>query len=302
MLGTVQFGMNYGIANSLGKPPYDTSRDIVKCAFEGGVNCLDTAAAYGDSEEVIGRILDDLNIRSEMTVVTKVRAVPEDIAAKDVRAWVEDSLANSLKRLRTDVLPAVLLHRDADYAKAYEYLEAARDKGQVLAIGVSGGTHPDITAQVVASGRVQALQIPTNYYDRRFRAANDGIIASAASRDIPVFARSAYLQGLAIMPVEEIEAKPHFAEFVPVRKKLDVIAKQAGLTNCEMAMRYVLSLHGITRLLVGVDSPQQMKENLQIAAEGPLSAELVAQIDAAVPELSPKVTNPVNWPQTQIFK
>lgn len=58
MLGTVQFGLNYGIANLLGKPPYETSRDIVRCAFEGAVNCMDTADAYGDSEEVVGQILD----------------------------------------------------------------------------------------------------------------------------------------------------------------------------------------------------------------------------------------------------
>ena len=60
MLGTVQFGLNYGIANTAGKPSYETARDIIKAAYENGVNCLDTAAGYGDSEEVLGRALTEI--------------------------------------------------------------------------------------------------------------------------------------------------------------------------------------------------------------------------------------------------
>lgn len=99
------------------------------------------------------------------------------------------------------------------------------------------------------------------------------------------------------MPVEKIAEKPYFAEFLPARRKVDAIAAQAGVTNCELAMRYVLSLPGVTRLLVGVDTPQQMKENLRIASAGPLDMELIAKINAAVPELSEAITNPVNWPK-----
>ncbi|NCC93899.1 MAG: hypothetical protein EOM10_11550, partial [Opitutae bacterium] len=73
MLGTVQFGLSYGIANRQGRPSYAVVRDILACAFEGGVNCLDTAAAYGESEELIGRALRELGLADRVIVVTKVR-------------------------------------------------------------------------------------------------------------------------------------------------------------------------------------------------------------------------------------
>ena len=74
-LGTVQFGLDYGIANTSGKPSYETARDIIAVAWEGGINTLDTAAAYGDSEEVIGRVLAELNLQGEMQIISKVPPV-----------------------------------------------------------------------------------------------------------------------------------------------------------------------------------------------------------------------------------
>lgn len=294
MLGTVQFGLNYGIANTRGKPSYETSRSIVQCAYEGGVDCLDTAAAYGDSENVVGKILDDLDIRNKICVVTKVRALPGDIPTNDISKWVENNIQNSLKNLRTDVLPCVLLHNESDFEKAFEYLEIAREKGQVLGVGVSGGSSPKITSQAVASGRMQTLQVPTNLYDRRFRRSS-GIIESASAQGITIFTRSVYLQGLAVMPIEQIAEKPYFAKFLSIRQKIDEIAKQAGLNLCELSMRYVLSLQYVTRLLVGVDTQRQMQENLDIASGGPLTPDLLQAIDNAIPELPDDIINPVNW-------
>ena len=73
MLGTVQLGLPYGIANRTGQPSYEEARAILVCAFEGDVNCLDTAAIYGTSEEVIGRALAELGIADKVTIVSKVR-------------------------------------------------------------------------------------------------------------------------------------------------------------------------------------------------------------------------------------
>ena len=72
MLGTVQFGLPYGVANHTGQPSYDEVVRIVAAAVEGGVNCFDTAAAYGTSEEVLGNALHELGLADQVTVVTKV--------------------------------------------------------------------------------------------------------------------------------------------------------------------------------------------------------------------------------------
>ncbi|MDD5598133.1 MAG: aldo/keto reductase, partial [Victivallaceae bacterium] len=77
MLGTVQFGLNYGIANSAGKPTYETVREIIKAAYEGGINCLDTAAGYGDSDELIGRALTELKLNDKILIISKVAKVSQ---------------------------------------------------------------------------------------------------------------------------------------------------------------------------------------------------------------------------------
>src|SRR3989304_2505652 len=78
MLGTVQFGLNYGIANKKGQPSYKTARDIIACAYESGVNCLDTSPGYGASEEVIGKALVELGISDKIIVVSKICYVEDD--------------------------------------------------------------------------------------------------------------------------------------------------------------------------------------------------------------------------------
>ena len=72
MLGTVQFGMDYGIANTSGKPDAATVKQILFEAFENGVNALDTAPEYGDSEEVIGKTMAELKLSDKFKIVTKI--------------------------------------------------------------------------------------------------------------------------------------------------------------------------------------------------------------------------------------
>jgi aryl-alcohol dehydrogenase-like predicted oxidoreductase len=73
MLGTVQFGLSYGIASRSGEPSYETARNILACAYDGGVNCLDTAPGYGISEEILGKAMAELGIADRVVVVSKVR-------------------------------------------------------------------------------------------------------------------------------------------------------------------------------------------------------------------------------------
>ena len=106
MLGTAQFGLNYGIANKSGQISYKTVSDILVCAYEGGVNCLDTAASYGMSEEVLGKSLAELGLTTKMIVVSKISPmVDEYLSSKVADKIVEESVTRSLKLLQLDVLP-----------------------------------------------------------------------------------------------------------------------------------------------------------------------------------------------------
>ena len=111
ILGTVQFGMNYGVANTHGQPSYDTVKMILKEAFDGGVNALDTAPEYGCSEEVIGKALYELGLTDRFKIITKIPQIPENT---DVEKFIEKSLLKSRERLKTEIISGALIHIEKD--------------------------------------------------------------------------------------------------------------------------------------------------------------------------------------------
>lgn len=293
MLGTVQFGLSYGVANRTGQPDYATVRAIVAAALDGGVNAFDTAAWYGTSEEVIGRVLQDLGVADRVMVVTKIRPLaPAEIADPDAAAQaIAESVETSRQRLRIDCLTAVMFHREAD-AIHLPALEALKAKGWLRHAGVSCGNLPGPAADFAAIPAIDALQLPVNILDRRH--LRGGSIAAAARHGLVVFARGAYLQGLLLMAENEI---PHALQaVVPVRRALAAIARTSGMSTAELALRYLLGQRGITSVLTGVETVSQIRENLALLERGPLSADVMAAIDTAVPELPETILTPSLWP------
>ena len=298
MLGTVQLGLPYGIANCTGQPSYQEARNILACAYEGGVNCLDTAAIYGTSEEVLGRALAELRIADRMTIVSKVHYMAQGLAAATAAAIIEESVVQSLKRLRLETLPICLFHIEENFSYA-EALLRLRERGLVRHIGSSAMT-PAATSAIIATGQAEALQIPTSVLDRRFShpgggtpTPDAGVIQKAAERGMAVFSRSIYLQGLLLMP--EVDLPLELAEVLPVRRRLETLAAEAGMSLSELAVRYVLSLEGVTCGVVGIETEAQMRQNLAMFAKGPLDAELRRAAEAAVPDLPDKILMPNQW-------
>lgn len=296
MLGTVQFGMEYGIANRSGKPDYDEVLEILKTAVDGGVNSLDTAAAYGTSEEVLGRALKQLGLSERLFVVTKVRPLtPEELANPDLaEAAIDASVNESRRRLQLDLLPGVLFHREEDAAYG-EVLIGLRQRGLLEHAGVSCNNFPGPATKFVESGLVTALQIPGNILDRRHQKS--GIFAQAASHGIALFLRSVYLQGLLVM--SESDIPPHLTGIVPFRRKLDEFGKQAGILPAELALRYMLAQPGVISILTGVESVSQVRENLRLFKRGPLSEDLVAAIDSISLEPDDFLITPGKWATPQ---
>ncbi len=288
MLGTVQFGLNYGIANSAGKPTYETVSKIIKAAHEGGINCLDTAAGYGDSEELIGRALTELKLSDKMLIISKVAKVSQQNSSfADAEKFIFDSVKNSLRRLRIDRLAACLFHVESDL----QYLEILRkleDSGLVGGAGVSLDTNTHCTE--VITNKLQYLQLPYNIFDRRF---DEFFAALPRSGGPNIFARSAYLQGLLLMPEEKI--KPPLTSIIPVRRKIEALGNEAGLAMPEICLRFVISNPRISSVLVGVDNIEQLKQNLAIIEQGPLPDGLYHQILTMVPDFEEKIIRPGLW-------
>ncbi len=293
MLGTVQFGMPYGVANRTGQPEYAEVVRIVATAVEGGVRWFDTAAAYGSSEEVLGRALSELKLRDVVTVVTKIAPMSAEDVADSVlaRAVIERSVEQSRQRLGLERLPVVLFHREADAAHL-EVLDELRGRGVVERVGVSCDNPPVGALGLVEDWRVAALQIPANLLDRRHLVS--GLLPRAASRSVLVFVRSAFLQGLLVMPEEQVPG--HLRGVLPARKCLESVAREAGMTVAELALRFLQSQPGVTSVLCGVETASQMRENLRIADQGPLPEDLLARLMSWSPELPEALVTPSAWP------
>ncbi|MBI2441330.1 MAG: aldo/keto reductase [Lentisphaerae bacterium] len=296
MLGTAQFGFRYGVANRTGQPGYHDVLAIVEAAIAGGVNCFDTAADYGASEEVLGRALRELGIGDSVIVVTKVRHLTgAELAQPDLaRKAIEQSVAASRQRLQLECVPVVLFHQEPDAA----YLDALADlkaRGWLRHAGVSCGNQPGPAAKLAADERVEAMQLPGNLLDRRH--ATSGIFRQAAARGVGVFIRSVYLKGLLLMP--EAGIPPELRGVVPVRRRIEQIAGQAGLTMAELAARYMLALPGVTCVLAGIETLEQMRANLAIFNRGPLDPATVAAVNAVPIDLAETLLTPFLWPSSK---
>jgi aryl-alcohol dehydrogenase-like predicted oxidoreductase len=296
MLGTVQLGLSYGIANRTGQPSYREARDIIACAYEGGVNCLDTAAIYGSSEEVLGRALTELRLADRIIVVSKVHHMAQGLDRAQAAAMVEESVVQSLRRLRLETLPVCLFHIEDNFYYA-EALLRLKERGLVRHVGSSVMT-PAATTAIIGTGHAEALQIPTSVLDHRFSQPAGGVIRQAANRGIAVFVRSIYLQGLLLMPEEEITAE--LAGVIPVRRKLVALADQAGISISELAVRYALGIEGVTCGVVGVETLEQMQLNLAMFGKGPLDPGLHQAVEAAVPDLPDSILKPSGWSRRMV--
>jgi aryl-alcohol dehydrogenase-like predicted oxidoreductase len=286
-LGTVQFGLPYGVANRDGQPSYEVVRDILACAIEGGVTVLDTAAGYGESEAVLGRALADLGFSEKVTVVTKIAALAPDLSPARADALVEASVNNSLRQLHLDHLDLCLFHREQDFSYA-DSLIRLRERGLVRRIG-SSTTTPTATREIVVSGLAEAVQFPASVLDRRFLPSG----AKAHARGMAVFARSVYLQGLLFL--DDATTPEDLRGVAPVRRRLAELARHSGMPIAELALRFALGRQEIDAVLVGVDSVAQMRENLALFAKGPLPPDLASEVEAAVPLLPDAILDPWRW-------
>ena len=252
-LGTVQFGLEYGVANRGGQVSAEDAATILSRALRMGIDTLDTAIAYGVSEETLGRI----GVH-EWNVVTKLPAVPESI--DDIGGWVEDAVTGSLRRLRISKLHGLLLHDPRQLAGTigdalFEALTKLREQGLVEKIGISI-YHPADLDALCGRYSLDLVQAPFNVLDRRI--ATSGWLARLHDAGTEVHVRSAFLQGLLLMTPG---ARPHsFSRWQPLWDRWDNWLSYSDLTALRASLGFVLSQPGVDRVVVGVDNVAQLEE------------------------------------------
>jgi aryl-alcohol dehydrogenase-like predicted oxidoreductase len=281
-LGTVQFGLTYGIANRDGQVSPAEAARILACGREHGLDTLDTAAAYGESERRLGEIGV-----GDWRVVSKLPPLPQD--CRDVHAWVERSALASLERLRIPVLYGLLVHRSADLASArgaelFSALQELKRGGLVCRVGASVYA-PEELETLMQRFALELVQAPFNIVDRRLETS--GWLRRLKADGTEVHTRSVFLQGLLLLSADARPAQ--FARWQELWSAWDRWLAGTGRSGAEACLGFALRHPEIDRVVIGVDSAAQLAA--AVAAGLPLPEDPPAEISCADPEL----VEPSHW-------
>jgi len=301
-LGTVQFGLNYGINNTGGQVAYQEVCRILETASEEGINFLDTSRNYGTSETVLGKAMKETGTESRFTVSTKLDLDRnfKELSDKQLSRAAEESLEKSLEALNLEQIPLYLLH-SYDYYSYRDNLiwHTAREqqkKGRIGQLGISIGQGPHEAISALEDAEVQALQIPYNLFDQRWRQS--GFLTAASKADLFLITRSAYLQGLLLMDIEKAVQRVPLSQ--PYKEILNHLAKQWDMSLTELVFRYVMDTREITTTIVGIDSLHQLKENCRLYKSPALNKARIREIEELFSEVPVEVVNPSFW--TTVFR
>ena len=272
-LGTVQFGMPYGVSNKNGKPMAAEVGRILDLAAVHDITLLDTAPLYGESESVLGAFLSRPN---SFRVVTKTCSLPKDrIAAEDIRR-LRTTFDDSTAKLGVKPLYGLLVHQpDAFFAdNARELVDCLRElksRGLVQKIGVSVYAGEQID-RILDTMSLDLVQLPFNVFDQRLAAS--GHLKHLKRAGIEIHARSVFLQGILLMKPEEIPSS--LEKLKPRLRDLRQEAEREGLSVLQVALGFALGTPEIDRVLVGVTSRSELQDILSAsAAIGVKSGQLI---------------------------
>lgn len=300
VLGTAQLGLPYGITNTTVLRS-EEKLSLLQAAADGGVEYLDTARAYGNSEEVVGEFIKTGHAR-KCRIVTKLSPLADlstDASPAEVQAAVNQSLHRSHKALGLVKLDAVLLHRAShltDWNGAvWQALRDAMDRGQISHLGVSVQSPAELM-QTLAVADVSHIQLPFNILDWRWDSILSELREARRQRKLVVHVRSLLLQGLLTTDRADAWARAGVDDAGPVRLWLNDQIERLGLESvAHLCMAYAHAQDWIDGLVVGMDNIEQLRNNLQLLARPGLDPAELFELAKTRPFLSASSLNPATW-------
>jgi aryl-alcohol dehydrogenase-like predicted oxidoreductase len=283
-LGTVQWGLRYGIAARQGLPGENEVAQILERASAAGVTALDTARVYGDSEQIIGRLVGP---HPKWTVVTKI-----DPGADTAPAALA-SIVASRSALQRPVLDAVLLHRapqrTAQGGLLWDALRAERDAGRISMLGVSA-LSPDEAWAALDDAEMACLQVASSLFDQRLSRA--GFFEAAERAGRTVFVRSVFLQGVAHLTPADLPAR-----LEALRAPLQLVhdwASSQGVCFHVPFLAFAAALPGV-RVLFGCETARQLEDNLEGWNQAFALVPQLSSLLDVIPALPASVLDPAKW-------
>lgn len=254
-IGTAQFGFNYGVSNAVGRTTSTQVQSILDRARLAGIDTLDTAAAYGDSEQVLGRT----GVKN-WCVVSKLPPLPE--SSVNGKEWVRENVKQSLDRLQIERLDGFLLHNSIDILKSQGEeiiagLMEAKANGLVCKVGFSIYS-PDLLPDLFKKMVPDLIQAPLSVLDQRL--VSSGWLTRLVDAGIEVHTRSTYLQGLLLMSKER--RPTYFARWSEVLQRWDAFVAESGESALTTCLSFVKGQTGVSRVVVGIENPIHLEEVL----------------------------------------
>jgi aryl-alcohol dehydrogenase-like predicted oxidoreductase len=280
ILGTVQFGLNYGINNLTGKPNSQSVTEILDTAYAKGITSLDTADVYGDAIDQIGAYHQTHAHRFK--ILSKFKgAKPGDL---------EQLARHSLDKLQIPTFEVYAYHSMADYL-AHPFLknelESLKAKGLIRKIGISVYTNEELL-QVTMDPVIDVIQLPFNLLDNMNQRGK--YIALAKQQGKEIHTRSAFLQGLFFMQESKLPEK--LQPLKSYLQTIQTICKEESTTMQTAALSYAICNSQIDSVLIGVDTKDQLINNL---AAIKCNDRFSARIDEQIHVSETTLLNPSNW-------
>jgi len=283
-LGTVQFGQDYGIANTRGRVSEGEVREILDYAKGVGITSLDTAFAYGVSEAVLGKCLKESS--GDFKIISKLPPLKEKGSQK-----VEEFFKESMQRLGVRKIYGYLVHRYTDIfinEDIWKSLIRLKENGQVEKIGFSLYSPEELSSLLERDIDLDIIQVPYSIFDRRF----EKYFHVLREKGIEIQARSVFLQGLAFLRAEALPVA--LQEARPQLEDLKKIAEGQNISIEALCLNFVLLNRDIGKVVIGVDSLAHLKKNVTSVASADSVREVCGRLDEVRIE-SEDILLPYKW-------
>jgi len=284
-LGTAQLGLDYGISNTHGQVSYRESKSILDFAEKNGITILDTAAAYGNSEEILGDILS-VKDNNHFNLVTKIPVCRKN--------EIEYHFTNSLKKLNCKSIYGLLFHNfqvlSYDFSK-WDILDSFKKVEKVKKIGISL-YHPAEWIELKEKNIIpDIVQLPSSIFDQRFIP----YLKEMKDMGIEIHVRSVFLQGLFFMDIKTLSTF-----FTPVKdnlKQLHEISLEKKISIASLCLNFVNAFKNIDHIILGVDKLQQLKENIKLLNNNEKELQKLKQELIKIKIKDERMVLPYLWPK-----
>lgn len=279
VLGTVQFGIRYGINNTVGQVSKEEVCKILEIAEKRGISMLDTSSAYGESEAVLGEAL--MKTSTTFNIVSKYPRCAES---------VRNTFENSCKKLGTGGLYGYLVHNFDFFQERPEiFVEMThlKDEGRIQKVGFSLYNVEQLQFLLDKGIRFDIIQFPYNIFDRQF----ESYMPELYKNGVEIHTRSVFLQGLFFKDTSTLPEK-----LKPLKKYLDSLqmyCRSHNMTVEQLALGYVLANPLVRGVLIGVDNHEQLEANVQTEGNTLSEEDINCINDINVSERW--LLSPVNW-------